>query len=37
MSRTYRVACDHHWARDDMDSKVCIRCRARAPIKEDDF
>lgn len=28
----YDRYCDHQWARDDANSKVCVRCGARAEV-----
>jgi len=31
----YTRYCDHHWARDDANSKVCIKCKQRKEIKNE--
>lgn len=28
----YDRYCDHQWARDDANSKVCVKCKQRAEI-----
>lgn len=28
--------CDHHWTRDDMTTKQCIRCGKYAPVEDSD-
>lgn len=29
--------CDHHWIRDDQNTKQCLHCKSYAPIRDGDF